>query len=575
MALFRDPSSSSARHPLAAGSEPPPAAPPGDAPLVHGAQQRAQPSPAPDATRHTLERHAATGGMTPDRVRGILADLTAGLAELHRTGRAHGDIAPATIVLDETGRARLLTRPLQCPLNADDAPRRAGYAAFEQYTDDPDTPCGPWTDVYALCATACALMTGSPPPAALARCVIDDYVPLAQRHGPQEQAFCAVIDQGLALDPHARPRTVEALAEALQLVPRGAAAVPAAAAAVPAAAMPAAAAPSAAHAPTASPAAMAPSATAAVAPDRPVSPAARAIPVATELADAAGAPGNGDGDGGVARVQRLGTGTGGPEGRKRPALLAALAVAAAAALAFYVWLRHTPDTPPPIVAATETRADAVPRAPAPDAMQAPAAMAEGRIGADATGLPNAAGPAERVTSATQAPPVSATGIVEGASIAANAPPSASPGPMAATPASQGPAAADLNPTNPTNPANPPHLANPAPPMQTASAGAPAESGIPSPAPAPTATSPAKLSQTAGAPAARPPSKTPVAVSVSIRPWGEILVDGRSRGVSPPLNSLSLPPGEHRITLRNNANPDFHMTLTVKPGQPASISHTFQ
>ncbi|ARP87835.1 hypothetical protein CAL13_17660 [Bordetella genomosp. 9] len=317
---------------------------------------------------------------------------------------------------------------------------------------------------------------------------------------------------------------------------------------------------------------MAQSATVAVAPDRPVSPAARAIPVAMALADPAGAPGNGDGDVGVARAQRFGTGTGGPEGGKRPALLAALAVAAAAALAFYVWLRHTPDTPAPIVAATETRADAGPRAPAPDAMQAPAAMAEGRIGADATDSPGAAGPAERVTSATQAPPVSAPGTVEGASIAANAPPSASPGPMAATPASQGPAAADLNPTNP---ANPPHLANPAPPMQTASAGAPAESGIPSPAPAPTATSPAKLSQTAGAPAARPPSKTPVAVSVSIRPWGEILVDGRSRGVSPPLNSLSLPPGEHRITLRNNANPDFHMTLTVKPGQPASISHTFQ
>ncbi len=92
--------------------------------------------------RETLDRYAIAGGMAPDQIRRILADLAVSLQDLHRAGRAHGDIAPSTIGLDASGRARLLTAPLAPAANAEDAPRRNGYAAFEQYTDDPGTPCG-------------------------------------------------------------------------------------------------------------------------------------------------------------------------------------------------------------------------------------------------------------------------------------------------------------------------------------------------------------------------------------------------------------------------------------------------
>jgi hypothetical protein len=70
------------------------------------------------------------------------------------------------------------------------------------------------------------------------------------------------------------------------------------------------------------------------------------------------------------------------------------------------------------------------------------------------------------------------------------------------------------------------------------------------------------------------SKAPVAVAIAVRPWGEILVNGKSRGVSPPLNSVTLAPGTYDITIRNNAGPDVHQSLTVTAGKTATISHRF-
>jgi hypothetical protein len=72
-----------------------------------------------------------------------------------------------------------------------------------------------------------------------------------------------------------------------------------------------------------------------------------------------------------------------------------------------------------------------------------------------------------------------------------------------------------------------------------------------------------------------PNKAPVTVAVAIRPWGEVFVNGRSRGVSPPLKTLSLAPGRYEITVRNNAGPDYRQTLNVTAGGKAAISHTFQ
>ncbi len=195
-----------------------------------------------------------------DEITRIVAGLAASLAPLHAQGRVHGGIHPGAVGfdggasgggaidgvasdgvasdgvaldgvasdgvalnsggLDAAGQAMLATPPVQPAPDAEDAPRHAGYAAFEQYTDDPAYPCGPWTDVYGLAALAYFLATGSAPPSALARRVRDDFLPL-EEWGANEygKAFCDAVNSGLAMPAHARPRTVAAFAAAMGALP--------------------------------------------------------------------------------------------------------------------------------------------------------------------------------------------------------------------------------------------------------------------------------------------------------------------------------------------------------------------
>ena len=64
------------------------------------------------------------------------------------------------------------------------------------------------------------------------------------------------------------------------------------------------------------------------------------------------------------------------------------------------------------------------------------------------------------------------------------------------------------------------------------------------------------------------------VSLAVTPWGEVFVDGTTRGVSPPLNRLSLPPGSHVIEVRNGAAPPYSTRVEVKPGQTLTLQHHF-
>lgn len=68
----------------------------------------------------------------------------------------------------------------------------------------------------------------------------------------------------------------------------------------------------------------------------------------------------------------------------------------------------------------------------------------------------------------------------------------------------------------------------------------------------------------------PPGKVNLAVS----PWGEVTVDGRSMGVTPPLNQLSLPPGKHTITVSNGDAPVYKKVITIKSGRSYALEHQF-
>jgi serine/threonine-protein kinase len=76
------------------------------------------------------------------------------------------------------------------------------------------------------------------------------------------------------------------------------------------------------------------------------------------------------------------------------------------------------------------------------------------------------------------------------------------------------------------------------------------------------------------PAAAPPVPSDGSITLGITPWGEIVVDGQSRGVSPPLTHLTLPAGAHTIEVRNGTAPPFVARVDVLPGQPVEVKARF-
>lgn len=66
----------------------------------------------------------------------------------------------------------------------------------------------------------------------------------------------------------------------------------------------------------------------------------------------------------------------------------------------------------------------------------------------------------------------------------------------------------------------------------------------------------------------------VSLKLAVSPWAEVWVDGVRRGVSPPMMTIALTPGAHRIELRNPAAPPVVRTVEVRPGQSLELMHRF-
>ena len=64
------------------------------------------------------------------------------------------------------------------------------------------------------------------------------------------------------------------------------------------------------------------------------------------------------------------------------------------------------------------------------------------------------------------------------------------------------------------------------------------------------------------------------VRIAISPWGEIEVDGRAAGTSPPLTELNLTEGRHQIVIRNTDLPPHNAVVNVTADQPVTLKHKF-
>ena len=62
--------------------------------------------------------------------------------------------------------------------------------------------------------------------------------------------------------------------------------------------------------------------------------------------------------------------------------------------------------------------------------------------------------------------------------------------------------------------------------------------------------------------------------LAVSPWGEVFVDGRPAGVSPPLAELELSPGKHQIEIRNGTFKPYLADVDVGPNETTRIKHKF-
>jgi serine/threonine-protein kinase len=157
-------------------------------------------------------------------------------------------------------------------------------------------------------------------------------------------------------------------------------------------------------------------------------------------------------------------------------------------------------------------------------------------------------------------------------------------------AAAAPAVVDAPPAPASEPVppEPPPAAEPPPPPEPVKA-APA----PPPKPAAAAHKPAKHARAPAPPpraahppappvqvAAQPPRPVPARpqtakVLLNVSPWGDVYVNGKRQGTTPPLSVLELPPGRHRLEIRNSALPPYLTEITVQAGASVSVQYTFQ
>jgi hypothetical protein len=88
-----------------------------------------------------------------------------------------------------------------------------------------------------------------------------------------------------------------------------------------------------------------------------------------------------------------------------------------------------------------------------------------------------------------------------------------------------------------------------------------------------ASAPAAVVATPAPPAAKPVAL--VRLGFAVTPWGEVYIDGRKMGITPPLNEIRLPPGKHKIEIRNTTFQPYRQTVDLRADRSVRIKHKFE
>ena len=168
----------------------------------------------------TLKQYLrANGGKIPaENVVRMMRPLIASLGKLHSQNLIHRDISPDNIMLMKNGSIKILDFGGAREFASQDGRSMSvlvkhGYAPEEQYRSRGDQ--GPWTDVYALCATMYRCITGEIPPNALDRLYQDELKPISSFGETCPKYIEKAITKGLNVRKDGRYQSMEELYESL------------------------------------------------------------------------------------------------------------------------------------------------------------------------------------------------------------------------------------------------------------------------------------------------------------------------------------------------------------------------
>ena len=166
----------------------------------------------------TLEQYLReVDRMSFDEAFSMLEPIMDSLSRIHTKGLMHRDISPANIMVEpgnhpiliDFGAAREFEGAAEKSISVI---LKQGYAPTEQYQTRGLQ--GPWTDVYAICATIYKMITGITPPSAIDRVIGDTMKRPAELGAVIDSQKEAVLLKGLAINQADRFSSIQDLKNA-------------------------------------------------------------------------------------------------------------------------------------------------------------------------------------------------------------------------------------------------------------------------------------------------------------------------------------------------------------------------
>ena len=169
----------------------------------------------------TLKQYVADHGgkLSAEETLSILRPVIEALCKVHKAGLVHRDISPDNIMMLPSGGVKLLDFGAVRDVGeaavdkqltkSTEAILKQGYAPIEQYQKRGSL--GPWTDVYALCATIYYCLTGEVPPDAPERLLGYEDLDLKEKVPSLSEDQAKALEHGMTLRAEQRTDSMDAL----------------------------------------------------------------------------------------------------------------------------------------------------------------------------------------------------------------------------------------------------------------------------------------------------------------------------------------------------------------------------